>query len=93
MLFVTSVDCMRRCGGTAWVTYPSPLKDGGEVGHGLEATRLSDFFKLRRCRQQQTRMGQPLLAHIISKGAAHQQTKSFAQMAFADEYRLVDRIK
>ena len=38
MIFVTSVDCICRCGGTAWVTYPSPLKDGGEVGHGLEAT-------------------------------------------------------
>ena len=93
MLFVTSVDCICRCGGTAWVTYPSPPKDGGEAGHGLEATCLSDFFKLRRCRQQQTRTGQPLLAHTIPKGAAHQQAKSFAQMAFADEYRLIDRIK
>ena len=46
MLFVTSVDCICRCGGTAWVTYPSPPKDGGEAGHGLEATCLSDFFKI-----------------------------------------------
>ena len=57
MIFVTSVDCICRCGGTAWVTYPSPLKDGGEVGHGLETTCLSDFFRLRCCRQRQTRMG------------------------------------